>query len=142
MIIIEVNFMLIVTIAVIAAMLLRYAWFSPKAFGPEWMKLAHVSKAAIEKDKHNRFMITCFAYFAIATTLFTIINWSGARNAADGALVGIWIGCGIAGISMMLPFLWEGRPIRLFVITAGHQVVSIIAMSMLMAHMIGTFSVR
>ena len=142
MIIIEVNFMLVVLVAVIASMALRYAWFSDHAFGTEWLKLAHVSKSALAKDASNRMMITCFAYFAMATTLFTLLNWTGTKTAADGFLVGVWIGGGVAGMSLLLPFLWEGRNIRLFLITAGHQLASIVLMCALMAYMIGKYSVR
>lgn len=136
----DINFMLVVSLAVLAGMIFHQIWYSPRFFGEEWMKLAHVSKTNATKGRENKFLITCFSLFALATTLFTIITWAGAKTAITGVLVGIWIGCGVSGITLMLPFLWEGRPVRLFLITAGHQIISIIIMCALMAHAIGKFS--
>jgi hypothetical protein len=135
---IDVNFMIIVFIGVTVSMIFSALWYSPRIFGNEWMKLANVNPSAGQTVK-RRMLITFFANFAVAMTLFTILNWAGAASALTGAAVGIWIGSGIAGMSLLIPYLWEGRPVRLFLITAGNMILSIIIMCGVMAHLIGTF---
>ncbi|MEZ0226616.1 MAG: DUF1761 domain-containing protein [Alphaproteobacteria bacterium] len=138
---IDVNFMIIVFVGVMASMIFSSIWYSPKVFGDEWMKLANVSPSAAQNVR-RRMMITFFANFAIAMTLFTILNWAGANSTLTGAAAGIWIGSGISGMSLLIPYLWEGRPVRLFLITAGNMIFSIIIMSAVMAHLIGTFGTQ
>jgi hypothetical protein len=140
-VIIDVNFMMIVFAGVVAAMIFGALWYSPKVFGNEWMKLSGVSAAAARNAKRSM-LITFFANFAIAMTLFTILNWAGANTTLRGAAVGIWIGCGLSGMSLLIPYLWEGRPIRLFLITAGNMISSVILMCTIMAHLIGTFGTQ
>lgn len=138
---IDVNFMIIVFVGVTASMIFSSFWYSPKIFGDEWMKLANVNPSAAQNVK-RRMLITFFANFAVAMTLFTILNWAGANSTLTGAAAGIWIGSGIAGMTLLIPYLWEGRPIRLFLITAGNMISSIIIMCAVMAHLIGTFGTQ
>ncbi|TAL38908.1 MAG: DUF1761 domain-containing protein [Alphaproteobacteria bacterium] len=138
---IDVNFMIIVFIGVTASMIFSSIWYFPRIFGDEWMRLANVNPSVAQNVK-RRMLITFFANFAVAMTLFTILNWAGASSTLTGAAVGIWIGSGIAGMSLLIPYLWEGRPIRLFLITAGNMILSIIIMCAVMAHLIGTFGTQ
>lgn len=54
-------------------------------------------------------------------------------------IVGVWIGGGLCCMSLLVPYLWEGRPAKLFLITAGNCFCTVVLMCAIMAHLIGTF---
>jgi hypothetical protein len=138
---IDINFMVIVFIAVAAAMVCGAVWYAPGVFGNAWMRLANVSPAAAQETK-KRMLITFFAYAAVATTLFTILVWAEAKTALQGVMLGLWLGFGLTGMSLLIPYLWEGRPVKLFLITAGNAVCSLTIMCAVMAHLIGVFGIK
>ena len=135
---IGINFMVIVGLAVMGAMALSAFWYSPKIFGDKWMRLTGVSMSSC-KDAKGMMLYTCFAYFAIALTLFTIIIWAGASTAKEGIVVGLWVGLGLSAMTLLIPCLWEGKPSKLFLINGGITVLNTVFMSAIMAHLIGKF---
>ncbi len=135
---IGINFMVIVTLAVMGAMALSIFWYSPKVFGDRWLNLTGIS-ATSYKDGKRRMLYTLFAYFAIALTLFTILIWAGATNAKAGIVVGLWVGLGLSTMTLLIPCIWEGKPSKLFLINGGITLVNTVFMSAVMAHLIGKF---
>lgn len=138
---IDVNFMAIVFAGVAAAMVFGAVWYAPGVFGRAWMKLAGLGPSA-EKGMGKRLLITFFAHSATATTLFTILMWAGANSVVDGLLLGLWLGFGLTCMALLVPHLWEGRPVRLFAITAGCGVCTVVLMCTLMASLIGRFGLK
>lgn len=137
---IEINFMVIITLAVMGAMAFSAFWYSPKIFGNTWMKLTGVSSTS-SRDFKKMMLFTCFAYFAIALTLFTIILWAGANTVKSGVIVGLWMGLGLSSMTLLIPYLWEGRSPKLFLITAGITVCNSVFMSAIIAHLVGKFRI-
>ena len=135
---IGINFMVIISLAVMGAMALSMFWYSPKIFGDKWMKLTGVSMSS-SKDAKSMMLYTVFAYFAIALTLFTIIIWAGATTAAAGVIVGLWVGLGLSSMTLLIVGMWEGKPSKLFLINGGITVANTVFMSAIMAHLIGKF---
>lgn len=138
---IGINFMMIVFLAVFGAMSFSAFWYSPKIFGNAWMKLTG-ARPAHTKDTRKMMLFTFFAHFAIALTLYTIIIWAGAITVKAGMIVGLWVGLGLSSMTLLIPYLWENRPVGLFMMTAGLTVCNTVFMSAIMAHLIGKFTLQ
>lgn len=136
--VLDLQFLTIVLIATVAAMAFSAFWYSPRIFGNAWMRLAGIP-ATHAQDGRKMMVFTFFAYIALAMTLFMILTWAGAVTWRAGLLVGFWVGCGVSCMSVLVPYLWEGRALRLFLITAGNIVLAVTLMSTLMAHLSGAF---
>lgn len=137
---IDTTFIVITGIAALAALAFSHFWYSPGILGNSWMQLTGVK---CDKGKKNdcgaKILVTFIGYFAIAVTLFMAMVWAGASNAKAGLAVGTWLSLGISGVSFLITYLWEGRPLKLLLITAGNIVFSIVLMATLMGHLMGKF---
>lgn len=139
---IDMNFLVITGIAALAALAFSHFWYSPGILGNVWMKLTGVKCGTGEKKECGaKMLVTFIGYFAIAVTLFMVMVWAGVTDAKAGLAVGTWIGLGIAGVPCLINYLWESRPLKLFLITAGNMVFSIVLMASLMGHLMGKFYV-
>lgn len=134
-----VNFMVIIGLAVLGAMALSAFWYSPRIFGNAWVKLTGCGSGSDCKGAGAMMLYTAFAYTAIALTLFVILCWAEAVTAKEGVIVGLWVGLGLSAMNLLIPAMWEGRAIKLFLITAGITVANTVFMAAIMSHLMGKF---
>ena len=124
------HFLLISAVCAVSAAIIGGLWYSPQVFGKTWAKLADVDL----KDKSGaavRMLYSFLANIALAVTLYSIAEWSQAYGVRSGMVMGILLGFGVVMMSMMLPYMWEKRSPKLFMINASYQVIVIITMSMI-----------
>jgi hypothetical protein len=55
--------------------------------------------------------------------------WVGAGSAVGGLVLGFWIWLGFYATTLLGPVLWEKVPLKLYAITAGRWLVSILVMA-------------
>jgi hypothetical protein len=72
-------------------------------------------------------------YFGIA---WGVYDWGGALQ------LGIWSWIGFVGPVMFGMVLWEGRPVRLFLVNAGYWLVALIVMSFVLLYTSSLFTVH
>jgi hypothetical protein len=129
------HFLVICLICAIAAMVIGMVWYSKFVFGKTWSELSGVDK----DDKSGCFLIMIYsmlANMALAVTLYSVALWSNAYGLKSGFFMGVLIGFGIVMISMMMPYIWEKKSPRLFLINAGHQVAVVVVMSSIITTML------
>lgn len=129
------HFLVICLICAIAAMVIGMVWYSKPVFGKTWSELSGVDK----DDKSGCFLIMIYsmlANMALAVTLYSVALWSNAYGLKSGFFMGVLIGFGIVMISMMMPYIWEKKSPRLFLINAGHQVAVVVVMSSIITTML------
>jgi hypothetical protein len=122
-----------ILVSAIILWMLGAAWYSPALFAKPWMALIQ----AQPDGKKNGLITGMIASFVgdliLAFVLAHVVMWSGASTAGWGAFVGtiLWLGFVVApGLPQGI---YEGRPLKLFLINAGYWLVGLIGIGMLLA---------
>jgi len=118
----EVNYIAVLAAAV-SAFALGGLWYSPALFAKKWMAYTGNECAEGEKPKGNMGVIFggAFLLSVIAAYLFALIvpfdpDWR------SGALAGAITGVGFAATSFGISYLFEQRPLGLWLINGGYHV--------------------
>ena len=124
-----------VLFAGIVSVIIGFVWYHPRTFGALWTRLSNLTPEAVEKGKRrmpiNAFvglLASMFAayvmnHFGIAWGVF---DWIGAIE------LGFWCWAGFVAPPMLGIVLWEGKPVRLYLINALYWLVSFIAMALVL----------
>lgn len=125
------HFLVISAICAVAAAIIGLIWYSPLMFGKAWKKLSGHEKGDGKSGCFLNMLYSFLANIALAVTLYSVALWSNAYGMKSGFFMGVLIGFGVVMISMMMPYLWERKSPKLFLINAGHQVAVVIVMSVI-----------
>jgi hypothetical protein len=112
--------------ATLVAFLIGRIWYSPAVFGRQWISL----NGFTEKDLSRRSMSRVFGLSFLLALVMTVnlamflgpspsLGFCIAAGAAAG------IGWSAAGLGII--YLFEGRPLRLWLINGGYQAVTLAA---------------
>ncbi len=116
-------------------MVIGFLWYSKMLFGNTWMKLSGISEAQIKKANSNMPMLygTMFiASLVMAYVLAHFANYAGALTLMDGATAGFWAWLGFVATTMLTTVLYDGKPIKLYLINSGYQLVTLLVMGMIL----------
>jgi len=128
------HFLMISVICAIVAIIISIIWYAPFMFGKTWTKLTGVDRA----DKAGRGVMILYsglANIALAVTLYSVALWSNAYGVQSTLVMGMLISFGIVMVSMMIPYMWEKKSPKLFMINAGHQIAVIMVMSAIIGYL-------
>jgi hypothetical protein len=120
----ELNYTIIIAAAV-AHFILGMLWYSPKVFGTQWMKLAELDNSKWNKHKMTQSMILGFISSLIFAGVFQFLLAELGITELNGALkmaAILWLG--FSATAVIGSFLWEMRPLQLFVLNAGYTLTS------------------
>jgi hypothetical protein len=119
-------------LAVLAAAIIRFAiggvWFSPVGFGPAWGSLTGVTPEAFKARMGRAMVVDFIAGFVLAWVLANLLQFLGVNRLVPGARVSFFLWLGFIAMPLLSLTVYEGRPMRLFAITAGFWLVSVVAM--------------
>ena len=114
---------LAVLAAAVSAFVLGGLWYSPILFAKKWMAYTGNECAEGEKPKGNMGVIFggAFLLSVVAAYLFAVIvqfdpDWQ------SGAIAGAITGFGFAATSFGISYLFEQRPVGLWLINGGYHV--------------------
>jgi hypothetical protein len=113
---------LAVLAAAVSAFVLGGLWYSPVMFARKWMAYNGVECAEGEKPKGNMGVIFggAFLLSVVAAYLFALVvmfdDWR------SGAIAGAITGLGFAATSFGISYLFEQRPLGLWLINGGYHV--------------------
>lgn len=130
------HFMTIAFICVFVNLCITAFWFSPRMFGEIWAKDADLDLQKFKSSNGKILVFTAFCYLATSLTMYSIIQWAGVETVSDGAMIGFLVGIGILSMGIMIPYLWESRPPRLFMMTAICQVMNLSATGALTSYLV------
>ena len=123
--------------AVLAAALLKMivgaVWYSPVLFGPRWSTLSGISNLEVKQRLPKLLAFDFIASFIMSFVLLHAVHYAGATTVATGAAVGFfnWLGF-VATVTYGLT-LYERRPLGLFWIANGFQLISLLLMGAVLA---------
>lgn len=113
--------------AVIVAALLSFviggAWYSPILFSRAWMQAAGLSEAQVQAAPVAR--IFGFAALASLVMAFNLAAFIGPKATLGFAVfAGFATGLGWVAMSLGVIYLFEQRPLKLWLINSGYQVLA------------------
>ena len=106
----------------LASFMVGAVWYNTKVFGATWMRLNGITEADAKKGHPGMIMggafaLTVLTAYCIARLLLVGGGWEG------GAKVGLLVGAAVA-FGTGINYLFEQKPMRLWAINGGHQLVT------------------
>lgn len=126
-----------VLVAAVVRMAIGAFWFSPAGFGKSWTQLAGVTQEKMKEAqaKGGMWKLYLIEFVASLATAFVLafLLAGGLNTALNGALAGAIFWIGLTAAWMIGDYTWGGRPLKLFWITGGYQLVSMVLMGAIVA---------
>jgi hypothetical protein len=123
--------------ALLVAALLRFAigaiWFSPVGFAAAWRGLVGLSEEQMRAGLPKAAVVDLLGSLVMAFVLVHAVVYAGAATLGQGALVGFFNWLGFVATVLLASTLYERRPLKLFAITAGFNLVALVLMGALLA---------
>lgn len=120
-----------VIVATLWFMVAGSIWYSPKVFYNTWAKLSGVNTN--DNAGIGKIMVgTLILAFVISLVLDLLVQATGANVWSDGLLLGLLISAIVAAV-IATNGIYGKIGIKLYLITAGYQVIAIVAASILLA---------
>ena len=128
----EVNYLAIL-VATVASFILGMLWYSPLMFGNIWLKLMGFSPAKIKAGKKKGMgKVMFFAFLGTLVSSYVLAQFLKVASAVtikDGLQVGFLIWLGFTATTMLGSVLWEGKPVKLYLINAAHGLTGLLVAS-------------
>jgi hypothetical protein len=124
----EINYL-----AVVVAALAYFAWgaiyYAPPIAGRAWQKAVGLTQEQLRPNPVV-FVGTYIGYFVMAVTLAAIARSTGATDFADGLVLGLFVGIGIAAMGIWVGGMYEQR-MNLAWLNMGNGVIGTIIMAVI-----------
>ena len=118
--------------AVLAAaafqMVLGFLWYGP-LFGKQWMKLMGFNEKSMKGMNMTPLQATIggvVTAWVMNYVLAHFVDYTQAANFIDGATAGAWIWLGFIATVQLGSVLWEGKPVKLYVLNTAYYLVALV----------------
>lgn len=116
-------------IATLSCFVLGGIWYGP-LFGRAWMQLVGISEASIQQANMARtygltFVLQAMAAFMLAQAMGRDAHWLLGLH--WGLMAGVWV-----AIAFAVGYLFEQRPVKLWAINAGYNLISFAVMGIIL----------
>lgn len=129
-------------VSVIVAMVVGYLWYGP-LFGKEWTGLMGWTpeKMATMRESGKNTMMRNYAFMAIGLLIMAFVMSHAIRFASAymnvsgisaGLQAGFWNWIGFIAPVTLGAVLWEGKPWKLWFLTAGYYLVTLLLMGVIL----------
>ena len=115
----------------VASMIIGSLWYSKALFGNAWMQLSGISEKDIEagkKEMPKTYGLMFVASLVMACVLAIFANYAGVADMRSGAVLGFWAWLGFVATVTFTGVLFERKPMNLYFIQAGYQLVTLVVM--------------
>lgn len=131
---------LAVLVAGIASMVLGSLWYGP-LFGKVWMRLSGFTEASMAEAKAKgmaksyllMFIGSLVMAYVLAHSLEFAASYLNVSGASSGAMAGFWSWLGFVAPVTLGSVLWDGKPWKLWILNNGYNLLSLIAMGIILA---------
>ena len=123
----DVNWLAVLS-AAIARFVIGGIWFAPFAFGPGWGRAVGIEAEAAKARMGRAMLVDFVAGFVLAWVLANLFQFLGVNRVVSGARVAFFLWLGFIAAPFLSMTMYEGRPMKLFGITAGFWLVAMLAM--------------
>ncbi len=124
-----------VLVGAVAYMLIGMLWYG-FLFMKQWMKLMGFTekdkKKAKKKGMAKYYLVAFIAALIMSYVLAHFVDYVGAVDLLGALKAAFWIWLGFIAAIMINSVLWEGRPVKLYLINISYQLVSLIVMAVIL----------
>ncbi len=130
----HVNF-LAVGVAAVAAFALGALWYSPVLFGTIWQKLLGLTDEHIAEANMGLIFGSSFVMMLVMSLGMALLIGAapGEVDIMTGVHYGLLIGVMFVGTSMAINMLYQRKPLKLWFIDAGYQIIFLVIMGVIIA---------
>jgi len=118
-------------IAVLARFIIGMLWYSPVMFGKTWMDALKLDSMKGGMGKGIAVSIIGAAIMAIILNLF--MSSMSVTGFVQGAIIGVWAWLGFIAVTFLEMTVYENRSMKVFIIGAGYNLISLIVMGGILA---------
>lgn len=130
----DVNY-LAVGLATLASFVIGGLWYSPLLFGKAWAVASGQSKEQLSSGNPAFVFGGAFVLNFLAALLLALLFDGRVSEMQDAASAGFGIGLGLVATSIGVIYLFERRPLVLWLINGGYAVVLFTAMGAILGAM-------
>ena len=128
----DINY-LAVLVATVVYFAIGALWYNKALFGSAWLamqpQIDMTKKEGMAKLMVITFILTLVCVFITAT----MVSATGAATVADGINLGARLAIGFMATSILITFMYESRPMKLFLIDAGYHFVGIVVAAIILS---------
>ena len=119
-----------VIVAAVAKQALGVAWFSPPLFGKQFCDLSGVGEARMKADLPK---VLPFDFIASLVMAWVLAHFTIGASVIGGVKIGVFLWLGFVLVATWPAVLYEKRPLRLWAIGVGYQLVALGLMGAILA---------
>ncbi len=124
-----------VLVGAIGAMVVGYVWYSKQLFGEEWTHLVGIKMKDMKGADMSKTMGLAFVGALLtAYVLYHFIAYGneGVVNISAGLITAFWGWLGFVATTSYMMNMFQGKPMKLWLIDAGQHLVAFLVMGALM----------
>ena len=126
-----------VVVAAIAANVLGAIWYSPAGFGKVWMELSGFTEKKMGEAKKKgiakMYAVGFLSTLVMAYVLAHMVDYTDATTVMGGLQAGFWIWLGFVATVQLGSVLWEGKPVKLYLLNTSYYLVNLLLMGTILA---------
>ncbi len=124
-----------VLVATVAGVAIGMAWYSPKLFGNQWMKLSGITPdPADKKGMYQGIAIGFAANFFRAYILAHFVYIVASMDWMEALVLAFWLWLGFVATTLSNIVAWEGKSWKLFALHGAYHFVSLAAMAIILTY--------
>ena len=126
------NFVAIAVCAIIVWML-GALWYSPVMFAKPWVAIVGRQMGEKPKGVYVGMIGSLIGDLFLCFVLAHIIDWAGVEGWMGGAHIGLLMWAGFNAAVMFPQSIYEGRPLKYFLINTGYWLLSLVIVGAILA---------
>ncbi len=124
---------LAIIVAAVAQFILGWLWYGP-LFGKRWMSLMGINPQSINREGMGKTLVWTFiGSLVTAGVLRKFATMVGATTVGAGVGLGALVWFGFIATVTLAGVLYEKRPVKLYILNNGYQLVSLVVMGAIVA---------
>jgi hypothetical protein len=135
---VQVNY-LAVLLAMVASMVVGSIWYARSVFGNTWGKLAKVdmsgSSEGVWKPIAVTAVVSLITAYVLAHVTFLSNYYFGNSYLSAALQTAFWLWLGLTAARFVTHDVFEGRPVKLTVLNCAHELVTLLAMGLVIGLM-------
>lgn len=124
--------------AALASMGIGFLWYSPFLFGKPWMKLMGYSPSdlkAAQQEMGTGYMLSLISTIVMVFVLAQVFSWVGPEDITTALIVSFMLWIGFIAPVQFTDVLFGRKPMNLYVINTGYQLVSMLVMGAILFYL-------
>jgi hypothetical protein len=135
---VHINYLAVV-LAMVSSMIVGSIWYSQAVFGKVWIKLAKID---MKKNKGNAvkpivatLVVSLITAYVLAHVAYLSNQFFHHSFLQDAVTTAFWLWLGLTAARIVTHDAFEGRPVKLTVLTVSHEFVTLIIMGLIIGLM-------